>query len=101
MKRLTSVLAAAMVISPLAAAADGRALYAERGCAACHGPSGDKPLTPTYPKIRGQNKEYLIRQITDIKTGDRDNGASLAMRSLVATLDEAEIVAIAEYLSSQ
>lgn len=89
------------MISPLANAADGRVLYEQRGCGACHGPTGDEPLTPTYPKIRGQNKEYLIRQIADIKSGDRDNGASIAMRGLVANMSDEEITAIAEYLSSQ
>ena len=54
---------------------------------------------PTYPKVAGQNKEYLIRQMNDIKSGARNNGASVAMRALVANLDDDDIAAIAAYLS--
>ena len=81
------------------AAADGEKLYIENACAACHGPTGNEPIVPTYPKIAGQNREYMIRQMSDIKSGARDNGASVAMRALVANLGDDDIVAIAEYLS--
>ena len=94
------VLLGLLAISAGAFAADGKALYASNACGSCHGPTGNEPIMPTYPKIAGQNKEYLIRQMNDIKSGDRDNGASIAMRGLVANLDDDDIVAIAEYLSS-
>jgi len=96
----SGALIALLVLSGNAAGADGEALYAEKLCASCHGPTGNEPILSTYPKIAGQNKEYLIRQMNDIKSGDRDNGASTAMRGLVANLGDDEIVAIAEYLSS-
>lgn len=86
-------------LSATAVAADGKALYAEKLCATCHGPTGNEPILPTYPKIAGQNREYLIRQMNDIKSGARDNGASIAMRGLVMNLSEKDIVAIAEYLN--
>lgn len=81
-------------------AADGERLYAEHACATCHGPTGNEPVSPTYPKIAGQNREYLIRQINDIKSGARDNGQSAAMGVLTANLGEDDIVAIADFLSS-
>ena len=95
---LTTFLLLAM--SPGAAAADGEKLYVENACTACHGPTGNEPILPTYPKIAGQNLEYLIRQMNDIKSGARDNGASVAMGALIANLGEDDIVAIAEYLSN-
>ena len=79
--------------------ADGDALYAEKGCNTCHGPTGNEPIVATYPRIAGQNREYLVRQIQDIKDGSRDNGASVAMQVMVANLSDAEIAAIADYLS--
>ncbi len=82
-----------------AAAADGAKLYAEKACATCHGPTGNEPIVPSYPKIAGQNQDYLLRQMIDIKSGARDNGASVAMRALINDLDEADIQAIAKYLS--
>lgn len=83
-----------------AVAADGERLYAKTACASCHGPTGNEPILSTYPKIAGQNREYLIRQMQDIKSGARDNGASIAMRGLVTGLSDNDIVAIAEYLSN-
>ena len=87
-------------IATPALAADGEELYAQNACASCHGPTGNEPILPTYPKIAGQNKTYLVNQMNDIKSGDRDNGASIAMRGVVANLSDDEILAIAEYLSS-
>jgi cytochrome c len=89
-----------VLLAAAAVAADGEKLYQEKACGSCHGPTGDQPILPTYPKIAGQNKPYLIRQMHDIKSGDRDNGASVAMRGIVESLSDDEIVALAEYLSS-
>ena len=97
--KFMSLAAALLVLSGQALAADGERLYAEKACGSCHGPTGDTPVLPTYPKIAGQNKTYLINQINDIKSGDRDNGAAIAMRGIAASLSDDEIVALAEYLS--
>ncbi len=96
---LTAILLFA--VSAGAAAADGEKLYVDNACAACHGPTGNEPILPTYPKISGQNTKYLIMQMNDIKSGARYNGLSAAMRALVINLGEDDIVAIAEYLSKQ
>ena len=88
-----------VMLSVNAIAADGEKLYQEKACGSCHGPTGDEPLMPSYPKIAGQNKPYLIRQMHDFKSGDRDNGAAIAMRGIAAALSDDEIVALAEYLS--
>ena len=93
------LLTAILLLAVSAAAADGKTLYTENACGACHGPTGNEPIMPTYPKVAGQNREYLIRQMNDIKSGARNNGASVAMRALVANLDDDDIAAIAEYLS--
>ena len=57
MKFVMTLLAAVIVASPAVAAPDGAKLYAEKTCNACHGPKGDKPLMPNYPKIAGQNAD--------------------------------------------
>ncbi|MDX1500176.1 MAG: c-type cytochrome [Woeseiaceae bacterium] len=79
----------------------GAKAYAQNACGSCHGPTGAEPIVPTYPKIAGQNRTYLINQMHDIKSGDRDNGASVAMRGVVANMGDETIVAIAEYLRGQ
>jgi len=75
-----------------AAVADGAALYAEKTCIACHGKEGRKALTPTYPKLVGQNAAYLEQQMRDIKSGARANGSSAAMKGVMVNPEGDEIV---------
>lgn len=80
-------------------AVDGKKLYAEKTCVACHGAEGKKPLLKDYPKVAGQNKEYIIQQMNDIKSGKRANGNSAAMQGVMHLVSDEETKAIAEYLS--
>ncbi len=77
----------------------GAKLYSDRGCVACHGDDANTPSQPQYPKLAGQNKEYVIAQINDIKDGLRNNGHSIVMRGTII-VDENEIDMIAEWLLS-
>jgi len=79
--------------------ADGAALYAEKTCIACHGKDGKKTLTPTYPKVAGQNAAYMEAQMKDIKNGVRTNGSSAAMKGVMHLVSDAEIKELALYLS--
>lgn len=81
-------------------AAEGEALYSEKGCAACHGADGQSPINPGYPKLAGQNRDYLVRQIQDIKSGARDNGLTAQMKPIAQGLTDTEIESIADYLSA-
>jgi cytochrome c len=74
------------------AMADGAALYAEKTCIACHGKEGKKALTPTYPKLAGQNAAYMEQQMRDIKTGARANGSSAAMKGVMVNPEGVELV---------
>ena len=65
----------------------------------CHGADGKAPIMAMYPKLNGQNKEYLVAQMKDIKSGARNNGMSMAMKAMVATVTDEEFEAIADYLS--
>ena len=80
---------------------DGMELYSERLCIGCHGPGGDSPSSPFYPVLAGQNKDYLIRQFKDIRSGRRSNGATATMSALVQNVTNQEIATIAGYLSVQ
>lgn len=80
-------------------AGDGKALYAEKTCNACHGPAANKPLMPDYPKIAGQNEAYIVKQMMDIKSGARANGNSAAMKGVMHLVNDQEIKDIAAYLS--
>lgn len=97
-------LAAAVFIVSIAGAAqagDGAAAYTAKGCAACHGADGAGPITPAYPKIAGQSKEYIVQQLTDIKSGARNNGQSIVMKGIMAGVSDEEIADIASFLSSK
>lgn len=97
--KTTVFLVAAMAAFTAHAADPGAALYAEKTCVACHGKDAKKPLTKSYPKIAGQNAAYLEQQMTDIKSGARANGQSAAMKGVMHLVSEAEIKALATYLS--
>ena len=99
MKIVMTLIAAALVASPAVAALDGAKLYAEKTCNACHGPKGDKPLMPNYPKVAGQNAAYMEAQMKDIKSGARNNGQTAAMKGVMHLVNDEEIKAISEYLS--
>src|SRR4051812_27437259 len=99
MKAVMTIAAAAAALLSGSALADGATLYAEKTCVACHGPKGDKPLMPDYPKIAGQNAKYIERQMLDIKSGARANGNSAAMKGVMEIVSEAEIKEIAGYVA--
>jgi cytochrome c len=80
-------------------AADGKALYLTKTCVACHGRDGNKPIMSTYPRLAGQDMEYLLVQMKDIKSGARANGATAAMKGVMHLVTDDDMKAIAEYLS--
>ncbi|TRZ94439.1 MAG: cytochrome c [Rhodocyclaceae bacterium] len=92
-----AALAAVAFAAP--ALADGKALYLEKTCVACHGKDAKKPLLPEYPKLAGQNAKYAENQIKDIKTGARANGNTAAMKGVMHLVSDDEIKQIAKYLS--
>ena len=94
-----AVLAFSGMITSANAAGDGKALYTSKMCMTCHGEEGKKPILPSYPKINGQNKEYLVAQIKMIKDGTRSGGATAGMKALITTLNDDDIEAISQYLS--
>ncbi|MBE0349542.1 c-type cytochrome [Pseudoalteromonas lipolytica] len=91
------VMAASLSFNTMAA--DGATLYTAKLCQTCHGAEGKAPIMPLYPKLNGQNKEYLLAQMKDIKSGARNNGMASAMKAMVANVSEEEMAAIADYLS--
>ena len=66
-------------------------------CGACHGADGNS-LAPNFPKIAGQGERYLVKQITDIKNGDRQVPEMLGF---VMGLSETDIADIAAYYAGQ
>ncbi len=94
-----AALAVILALLAPAAAADGAELYRRHGCPLCHGVDGRQPARDNYPKLAGQNRGYLVRQMLDIQGGARDNAASEMMRVVIEEVPAADLEAIADYLS--
>jgi len=67
-------------------------------CAACHGANGDKPSAPDQPILAGQWDDYLVRALSDYKSGKRQNPI---MNGMVAALSKQDIEDLAAWFSSQ
>ena len=66
-------------------------------CAACHGPDGNSAVA-TFPKLAGQNEDYLIHSLHAYQKGTRKN---VMMIPMAAPLSPSEIEDLAAYFSSQ
>ncbi len=66
-------------------------------CSACHGATGVSPA-PNWPNLAGQGEKYLIKQITEIKSGER---IVPEMVPFLGTLSTQDIEDIAAYYSGQ
>ena len=79
--------------------AKGQELYAK--CAGCHGADGKTKALGKSPEIAGGNKDDLLSKLKEYKAGTRDtNGMGTLMKGQVASLDEAAMTAVAEYIST-
>lgn len=82
-------------------ALDGAKLFQDKTCWSCHGKDAKTPIMPVYPKLAGQNADYALQQMKDIKSGTRANGQSAAMKGVMGLVSEDEMKAIADWLSKQ
>lgn len=98
---LTSTLCIIGTISTVTMAADGSALYVSKGCIACHGANGSAPILPIYPSLAGQNADYMLQQMKDIKSGARSNGQTASMKPIISYVNEDEMKTLADWLSQQ
>jgi cytochrome c len=100
-KAAVSTAALLLALSPAAVlSADGEKLFKTKTCSTCHGKDGKTPIMPMYPKIAGQNKEYTLQQMVDIKSGARSNGQSAAMKGVMHLVSDDELKALAEYIAT-
>jgi cytochrome c553 len=71
---------------------------ADDACAACHGPEGNKPITPETPRLAGQEYGYLVQALNDYRNGIRENPV---MSAMAKPLTEKEMRELAGYYSRQ
>ncbi|MEX2332867.1 MAG: c-type cytochrome [Pseudohongiella sp.] len=69
-------------------------------CSACHAPTGNGMAQAGFPSLGGQHAEYIETQMKAFRSGERDNdGDSAPMRIIAERLTDAEIEALASYVS--
>ena len=82
------------VISAEAAGDPAKAqAIANQICAACHGFDGNSPLAAN-PSLAGQHADYLLKQLTEFKSGTRNNPV---MAAIVANLSVSDMGDLANY----
>lgn len=72
-----------------------------RLCSDCHGMDGN-PVSPQFPRLAGQQKAYLVKQLTEFQMGHRwDPTGSAYMWGIARELTPKQRNEIAEYFSAQ
>ena len=66
-------------------------------CSACHGQGGNATIAQN-PKLAGQSAEYLVKQLTEFKNGNRKDPI---MSGMAAALSEQDMVELAAYFAAQ
>ena len=79
------------------------ALLTKGACSSCHGANFAKPIDPSYPKIAGQNADYLFVALKSYKvegtsTWGRNNAV---MGGVAKQFSNAELKELANYMASQ
>jgi cytochrome c553 len=67
-------------------------------CAACHGPDGNTPTGPDFPRLAGQHYDYLLKALRDYKSGARKNPI---MGGQVGSLSPQDMADLAAFYSNQ
>lgn len=79
--------------------AAGAKAYKRLGCRSCHGKEGEKASNKAYPIIAGLDRDYLIRQMIDMRDKVRTGGKVKLMYGVIKRADDEDIAAIATWLS--
>lgn len=91
---VTVGLLATAAMSAHAQADEARARKIANGtCFMCHGENGES-TSEIFPRLAGQNAEYIAKQLKAFKTGERK---STAMAEMVAKLTDDEMLALGRY----
>ena len=84
-------------VTPVAEGLDGEALY--KSCASCHGQKAEKEALGKSQVIAGWDKEKTIQALNGYKAGTYGGVMKNIMKGQVATKTDAEIDALATFIS--
>lgn len=68
-------------------------------CTGCHSPDGKGNAAAGYPRVSGQHADYIEKQLTNFRAGNRTNDAEMTMRTIADKLSDAEIKAVANFIA--
>ena len=68
-------------------------------CMACHGPAGAGNAAAKFPSLGGQHTDYIAKTLKDFRNGVRTNDSAKMMQDVAAKLSDADIKAVASYMS--
>ena len=101
MKNITALLTATVVLAMASGATVAGNIAAgkekAKTCAACHGADGNSAAAD-FPKLAGQQADYLIKSMQGYKSGTRKNPI---MAPMAANLSQRDMEDLAAYFSSQ
>jgi len=87
-----------IVTAPVMAGGDAARGKEKAGlCSTCHGPDGNAPIAPEYPRLAGQPDDYLEKALRDYKSGKRKNPL---MAPQAQNLSKQDMKDLAAYFSS-
>ncbi|MCC6202705.1 MAG: cytochrome c4 [Gammaproteobacteria bacterium] len=69
-------------------------------CMACHGPDGSGNGLAYYPALRGQNAEYVVKQLRDYRDRNRTTDGNETMQTIAQRMTVEEMESVARYMSA-
>lgn len=69
-----------------------------QSCVDCHGPEGNAPIDPSYPKLAGQYSDYLAQALQAYRSGAREHAL---MSAQAQGLSDQQIADLAAYFGSR
>ena len=107
MKALATLTLAALLVAPALAATPAAApappdlakgqTISTQVCVACHAADGSRG-SPANPILAGQHPEYLAKQLTEFKSGKRNNAV---MKGFAGTLSDEDIRNVSAFYASK
>jgi cytochrome c553 len=68
-------------------------------CTGCHSPNGAGNAAAGFPHLSGQHAQYVAKQLTDFREGNRTNdGDTMVMRTIASKLSNKDMEAISSYV---
>lgn len=78
-------------------------LLTKGGCTSCHGANLSKPIDPSYPKIAGQNRDYLYIALKSYKNDDNATWGrgNAVMGGISKQFTNAELKELSNFIGTQ